>query len=175
MCIRDRYQRRVHGENFFKMKWSILSWVFAVFLHCALLNATMTKQDKEYCYNSSFTVLEVMRYFSDFLASNQTDTIISKMIEKLEEIENITSNVHKKCIDLYIKLITNSKASWDASLCLYHLENLRFRAAFAAHALSKTKDKEFALQNMRELAISCLLYTSPSPRDRQKSRMPSSA
>ena len=25
------------------------------------------------------------------------------------------------------------------------------------------------------LAIGCLLYTSPSPRDRQKSRMPSSA
>ena len=25
------------------------------------------------------------------------------------------------------------------------------------------------------LALSCLLYTSPSPRDRQKSRMPSSA
>ena len=25
------------------------------------------------------------------------------------------------------------------------------------------------------IAISCLLYTSPSPRDRQKSRMPSSA
>ena len=25
------------------------------------------------------------------------------------------------------------------------------------------------------VAISCLLYTSPSPRDRQKSRMPSSA
>ena len=26
-----------------------------------------------------------------------------------------------------------------------------------------------------EQAIACLLYTSPSPRDRQKSRMPSSA
>ena len=26
-----------------------------------------------------------------------------------------------------------------------------------------------------ELAFTCLLYTSPSPRDRQKSRMPSSA
>ena len=26
-----------------------------------------------------------------------------------------------------------------------------------------------------ELAFDCLLYTSPSPRDRQKSRMPSSA
>ena len=27
----------------------------------------------------------------------------------------------------------------------------------------------------RDLCINCLLYTSPSPRDRQKSRMPSSA
>ena len=27
----------------------------------------------------------------------------------------------------------------------------------------------------RDLVLACLLYTSPSPRDRQKSRMPSSA
>ena len=31
------------------------------------------------------------------------------------------------------------------------------------------------MKNAVELAIDCLLYTSPSPRDRQKSRMPSSA
>ena len=31
------------------------------------------------------------------------------------------------------------------------------------------------LASLRRLPISCLLYTSPSPRDRQKSRMPSSA
>ena len=30
-------------------------------------------------------------------------------------------------------------------------------------------------QSRRHLASACLLYTSPSPRDRQKSRMPSSA
>ena len=30
-------------------------------------------------------------------------------------------------------------------------------------------------RRMVERRISCLLYTSPSPRDRQKSRMPSSA
>ena len=28
---------------------------------------------------------------------------------------------------------------------------------------------------LRAMSITCLLYTSPSPRDRQKSRMPSSA
>ena len=31
------------------------------------------------------------------------------------------------------------------------------------------------LNNKFEIPITCLLYTSPSPRDRQKSRMPSSA
>ena len=31
------------------------------------------------------------------------------------------------------------------------------------------------LSSLPELSASCLLYTSPSPRDRQKSRMPSSA
>ena len=31
------------------------------------------------------------------------------------------------------------------------------------------------MQQLADLIIPCLLYTSPSPRDRQKSRMPSSA
>ena len=30
-------------------------------------------------------------------------------------------------------------------------------------------------RHVTEQALACLLYTSPSPRDRQKSRMPSSA
>ena len=34
-------------------------------------------------------------------------------------------------------------------------------------------DKWYAL--VKQYSDSCLLYTSPSPRDRQKSRMPSSA
>ena len=34
---------------------------------------------------------------------------------------------------------------------------------------------ESGKQFLKELDITCLLYTSPSPRDRQKSRMPSSA
>ena len=46
--------------------------------------------------------------------------------------------------------------------------------------LAKAKDKDFeAFQaNLQQAVLqntSCLLYTSPSPRDRQKSRMPSSA
>ena len=37
------------------------------------------------------------------------------------------------------------------------------------------KQEIFLDVELGELNISCLLYTSPSPRDRQKSRMPSSA
>ena len=33
----------------------------------------------------------------------------------------------------------------------------------------------FLYENALDLPLTCLLYTSPSPRDRQKSRMPSSA
>ena len=35
--------------------------------------------------------------------------------------------------------------------------------------------KEKAIQRLRHRSRSCLLYTSPSPRDRTRSRMPSSA
>ena len=38
-----------------------------------------------------------------------------------------------------------------------------------------TRWNDFMGQRMLEGAKGCLLYTSPSPRDRQKSRMPSSA
>ena len=37
------------------------------------------------------------------------------------------------------------------------------------------KDERSFLEHQLELLLSCLLYTSPSPRDRTRSRMPSSA
>ena len=41
--------------------------------------------------------------------------------------------------------------------------------------LIKVEDTLIALQKLAKWYRSCLLYTSPSPRDRQKCRMPSSA
>ena len=37
------------------------------------------------------------------------------------------------------------------------------------------KSIEYYLKKNKNIFYTCLLYTSPSPRDRQKSRMPSSA
>src|SRR5674476_743926 len=50
-------------------------------------------------------------------------------------------------------------------------------AATEAASLAATRQKNGRQVDMRDTQIAgiCLLYTSPSPRDRQKSRMPSSA
>ena len=50
--------------------------------------------------------------------------------------------------------------------------NAQRRALLELHATRVVKDSEVG---DRVIHTSCLLYTSPSPRDRQKSRMPSSA
>ena len=43
------------------------------------------------------------------------------------------------------------------------------------HRAALTSAGRYLLREGRALLEACLLYTSPSPRDRQKSRMPSSA
>ena len=43
------------------------------------------------------------------------------------------------------------------------------------HSYLKAEASAGHLPNLAALFEDCLLYTSPSPRDRQKSRMPSSA
>ena len=40
---------------------------------------------------------------------------------------------------------------------------------------SEIKERSWAIYKTSAVTGDCLLYTSPSPRDRQKSRMPSSA
>ena len=66
------------------------------------------------------------------------------------------------------------------------LSSLKFTFTPFSHSLSSLKDElqpssfSFLLSSLKSSfdpssSFSCLLYTSPSPRDRQKSRMPSSA
>ena len=48
-----------------------------------------------------------------------------------------------------------------------------YRSAF--HAETEAQETQRALGHLRDMIMVCLLYTSPSPRDRTRSRMPSSA
>ena len=71
-----------------------------------------------------------------------------------------------------------------ANLRQYNYDMKQFEAQRAdlereTELTNKVQDATFEyqqeLRNIERLSIFCLLYTSPSPRDRQKSRMPSSA
>ena len=50
-----------------------------------------------------------------------------------------------------------------------------FSEMIATKSLIYSKSRENIIDNDFNNPVACLLYTSPSPRDRQKSRMPSSA
>ena len=72
-----------------------------------------------------------------------------------------------------------------AAIALERFPDVRFLVFGAGETLTKLVAKDKVLSKAVELreassvisadAKPCLLYTSPSPRDRQKSRMPSSA
>ena len=64
----------------------------------------------------------------------------------------------------------------DQSMGTAVLYDLILRVAEAGGAITRITEVLVGYDGKRPVAnVACLLYTSPSPRDRQKSRMPSSA
>ena len=79
---------------------------------------------------------------------------------KIFAIENIEEKVKKLTLELRCMTCQN-QSIYDSD------------AEFSNDIKKIVKNKLKAGESERD--INCLLYTSPSPRDRQKSRMPSSA
>ena len=78
-------------------------------------------------------------------------------------------------VDNIRELIERSRfAPVQARWKVYVVDECHMLSTAAFNALLKTLE-EPPPQVVFVLATTCLLYTSPSPRDRQKSRMPSSA
>ena len=87
-----------------------------------------------------------------------------KFKKDYEAFEEWNRDKDWECLD---KETSKNNEDWDFSnLHMYNQANLK-----GAKQWLKERDKN----NLVELHKNCLLYTSPSPRDRQKSRMPSSA
>ena len=68
-------------------------------------------------------------------------------------------------IGLMLLLLINTLLAQDA----FELTNLKLEAKLVSD------EREAIARQIDKIYSPCLLYTSPSPRDRQKSRMPSSA
>ena len=71
----------------------------------------------------------------------------------------------------YLRYIERARSDWVRDL---GIDQLAMKAEGIVFAVRRVEADYIAVARFDDV-LTCLLYTSPSPRDRQKSRMPSSA
>ena len=127
------------------------------------------------------TLLKNLREYEPFLHKKIFDYVFVPSIKDKEEKYTyirvlpkegttvISRDTFRSNKTLKFVFIDNSVTSIECD-AFYDCENLTH--VYIPNSVITIEDSAFSeCQNLR----SCLLYTSPSPRDRQKSRMPSSA
>ena len=102
----------------------------------------------------------------------------------MSENSNSQFSFHGSSFDSMIETLGTAFGTFDASP-VNQIQNFRWgidlSTAESAVLITGYHQADFQFQieptpdTAEYLSIVCLLYTSPSPRDRQKSRMPSSA
>eukprot|EP00828_Plagiopyla_frontata_P025769 TRINITY_DN3309_c0_g1_i6.p3 TRINITY_DN3309_c0_g1~~TRINITY_DN3309_c0_g1_i6.p3 ORF type:complete len:139 (+),score=50.27 TRINITY_DN3309_c0_g1_i6:92-508(+) len=138
MCIRDRYQRRVHGEPklFKKMKKSQPKKGILKKTHDNIEKAAELKWDEK-------GIAEYDKERGKCMKVSEPKTPYNEMTEEQKrEYEQLGKELNSETVPYQ----QNGKI-----------------------------DLEALNSKLKQESQDCLLYTSPSPRDRQKSRMPSSA
>ena len=102
---------------------------------------------------------------------------------KLLLMDEVTGGVDQKTIPGLVELVKKLKKTGVTIITIEHNINIIMEISDNVLALDQGKRIAFGepkeIQNNKQVIDAylgtCLLYTSPSPRDRQKSRMPSSA
>eukprot|EP01017_Pseudomicrothorax_dubius_P002284 TRINITY_DN10014_c0_g2_i12.p1 TRINITY_DN10014_c0_g2~~TRINITY_DN10014_c0_g2_i12.p1 ORF type:complete len:205 (-),score=22.84 TRINITY_DN10014_c0_g2_i12:14-628(-) len=204
MCIRDRYQRRVHGElncvimgarlssiyknvspgNYIGEAVAINRFVQDVRPNIQIIN--FRKDESPGLWNEVMRMRKIV--YGDELKNTelaQSDEYDSAAIHFLLKVDDEfvgTVRNYPKGKDYYSGrlLILPSKRLHGLGdmLLKHHFSYLKSQGINVIYA----RGREPMLDYYKRLGFeptgviyTCLLYTSPSPRDRQKSRMPSSA
>ena len=128
-----------------------------------------------------------------FEKTEMKEEILNQKIKQLYFSESYSSSIYSLFVDLEngdrFRLINRGVSYSDCSnrmedlLPIYVDSQIMPRSFYTGQRIIEIRKPEndwasIILENGVEIGIrnnSCLLYTSPSPRDRQKSRMPSSA
>ena len=89
----------------------------------------------------------------------------------------ITKAEFEKLIELkFIALVRVVTVPQENTWCIDVILRRPLRAGYKVETIVAGRDANtLQIDRFESLDSACLLYTSPSPRDRQKSRMPSSA
>ena len=92
--------------------------------------------------------------------------------ELADALEDAQKNEKVRCI-----VLTGSEKAFAAGADISIMANKNFVDAFMGNMFTEASSRILAIRKPIIAAVSgyCLLYTSPSPRDKRQSRMPSSA
>ena len=122
-------------------------------------------------------------YFTEYSKLNRLENI-KELLSAMKEFDNLESFLE------HVSLATSVDQEWDGEkinmMTMHAAKGLEFDVVFLPgweeglfpHQKSIEEKGQNGLEEERRLAyvgITCLLYTSPSPRDAHESRMPSSA
>ena len=139
----------IKRESLFKtLIWSLFILVIGILLY--ILNFSLNK-----CVANIYTLFNYLEKSKIYLGnSDYTKKILTCLFPI---VPNLSSSLYQKIFDIKLDLM-----SWPD----------------VNHKLLEEEEIELPIQIKGKLASTlktCLLYTSPSPRDRTRSRMPSSA
>ena len=124
---------------------------------------------------------KIRREIKTELGERKDVSLVGRLVEELDQAKKDLAQIRAKSglpkddaqPDLE-RLVADEKAQMERSLMT--AENLLRKARFdSAQGRYEEADKNLDEALGLLTPSACLLYTSPSPRDRQKSRMPSSA
>ena len=101
------------------------------------------------------------------------------MIENLETLVTLSKTGTMMEASTAMRISQSAVSKRIAALERYYdrelIERHGRRVVLTHHGTRLVERVTPLLSELRSVFLDCLLYTSPSPRDRQKSRMPSSA
>ena len=112
----------------------------------------------------------------DFIEDVRLRAIGSEVLDSITPGQQVVKIVHERLVDLMGGVSANIKfgARIPAPIMLVGLQGCGKTTTAAKLARFLSKEKRVYLVSA-DIYRPCLLYTSPSPRDRTRSRMPSSA
>ena len=118
-----------------------------------------------------------MRYFRDRQLPDSSIDLLDRTMASAKMMKDTTKKeleaLSKELKEITVKFSEKDLADYQAELVWF---DSQIRDRISDILLGKIKDlKEVENIDTPQDLISCLLYTSPSPRDRTRSRMPSSA
>eukprot|EP01017_Pseudomicrothorax_dubius_P023206 TRINITY_DN24876_c0_g1_i1.p1 TRINITY_DN24876_c0_g1~~TRINITY_DN24876_c0_g1_i1.p1 ORF type:complete len:186 (+),score=33.25 TRINITY_DN24876_c0_g1_i1:63-620(+) len=185
MCIRDRYQRRVHGKEFelsitrpFGMKMlskvlEIVSWFRSLSKLCLRFQIYPSEvgRSEGKCPPS----LEHFELETQFSIDEKYLRMVKGLLSSVPKLKSLA--IRQQEAHRFWQITKNlglSRFSRTLNQLSFELTGSLIKDLHISRMIVQLSNLK-ALKVLKINIRGCLLYTSPSPRDRQKSRMPSSA